>query len=121
MPVPDPTVAIPVLLLLQVPPASASLSVIWEPAVTVLLPEIVAGAGLTVKIIVVILVPTVYDMVHVPAETPVTIPVEEPTAAIPELLLLQWPPEVESIKVTVEPAQTLAVPLIPPSAVTVTI
>jgi hypothetical protein len=52
IPVPDPTVAIPLLLLLQVPPVVASLSVIWEPAITVLLPEIAPGVGFTVTIVV---------------------------------------------------------------------
>ena len=49
-------------------------------------------------------------MIQVPAETPVTIPVDEPTVATAVLLLLQWPPAVESFKVTVAPAQTLPVP-----------
>ena len=44
-PVSEPTVATDVLLLLQVPPATASLSVITEPAITVLAPEIVVGAA----------------------------------------------------------------------------
>ena len=60
-------------------------------------------------------------MIQVPAETPVTIPVEEPTVAIAVLLLLQCPPAVESISVVVAPAQTLALPTMPVSAVTVTI
>ena len=57
---------------------------------------------------------------QVPAEIPVTIPVEEPTVAIAVLLLLHVPPVVESISALVEPAQTLAVPLIPLMEVTVT-
>ena len=59
-----------------------------------------------------------------PAETPVTIPVEEPTVAIAVLLLLQCPPDVESLSDLVEPTHTLAVPLmlcIVDVAVTVTI
>ena len=62
-------------------------------------------------------------MVQVPAATPVTTPVEDPTVAIAVLLLLQWPPEVESCKVLVAPIQALNVPLIgktlPPVPVTV--
>ena len=46
-----------------------------------------------------------------PAETPVTIPVEEPTVAIAVLLLLQWPPAVESVSGLVEPTQTIVVPV----------
>ena len=49
-------------------------------------------------------------MIHVPAETPVTTPVDKPTVAIAVLLLLQLPPVVESAKVIVEPSQTLAEP-----------
>ena len=42
-----PTVAVPVLLLLHVPP-TASLSVIFDPAHTFIVPVIAAGNGLTV-------------------------------------------------------------------------
>ena len=59
IPVEEPTVATDILLLLHVPPERASLSVILVPAITVLLPEMVAGAALTVNIIVVMPVPTV--------------------------------------------------------------
>ena len=120
IPVVEPAVAMDVLLLLQVPPVSASVSVIADPAITVLLPEIGDGVAFTVNMIVVVLVPTVYEIIQVPAETPVTIPVEEPTVAMEPLLLVQWPPVVESTSVLVEPAQTLPVPWMPLSAVTVT-
>lgn len=52
MPVEAPTEAIELLLLLQVPPPVASVSVMVWPAVTVLLPEMLDGAGLTVTTLV---------------------------------------------------------------------
>ena len=45
-------------------------------------------------------------IVTVPAETPVTTPVDEPTVAIEVLLLLHVPPLVESNKVIVDPTHT---------------
>ena len=109
----EPTVATEVLLLLHVPPVTRSLNEVVPPAATVVLPDIGEGAGLTVKVIVVTAVPTIYVMVQVPAATPATIPVDEPTVAMEVLLLLQWPPAVESVNVLLLPAQTLAIPLIP--------
>ena len=47
-PVDEPTVAIAVLLLLQVPPVVASLIIIEEPVHTVVRPVIGEGVGLTV-------------------------------------------------------------------------
>ena len=111
VPLMEPTVATDVLALLHVPPVETSLSVILEPAATVKIPESGAGVGLTVNTIVALLVPSEYEIIQVPAVTPVTTPVEEPTVAIPVLLLLQLPPEVVSDKVLVEPTQTLAIPL----------
>ena len=46
---------------------------------------------------------------------PVTMPVDAPTVAIAGLLLLQVPPAVALLKVTVEPAQVLVAPVIAPS------
>ena len=51
-------------------------------------------------------------MVAVPAETPLTTPVEEPTVATPVALLLQVPPEVELANVVVDPTQVEVVPVI---------
>ena len=48
-----------------------------------------------------------------PDETPVTMPVEELTVAIEVLLLVQWPPDVESDRAVVAPTQTLVIPLMP--------
>jgi hypothetical protein len=46
----------------------------------------------------------------VPAETPVTTPVEEPTVARAVLLLVQVPPDTGYVRVVVVPAQIAAVP-----------
>ena len=56
-------------------------------------------------------------MVHVPGEMPVTTPEVIPTVATDGVLLLQVPPEVESVNALVEPTQTLAVPLMGPTGV----
>jgi hypothetical protein len=50
-------------------------------------------------------------MVADPDAIPVTTPVEEPTAAIAALLLLQVPPEVASPKVVVFPTHTTVLPV----------
>lgn len=55
IPLVEPTVATVELLLLQVPPADASVSVVEEPMqYTAVEPPIVAGSGLTVKEVVAI-------------------------------------------------------------------
>ena len=43
---------------------------------------------------------------------PVTIPVPDPTVAIAVLLLLQTPPEVESLSAVVEPTHSVVTPSI---------
>ena len=45
-------------------------------------------------------------------EPPVTIPVDEPTVAIPVALLLHVPPVVASVKAVVSPEHTFIVPVI---------
>ena len=57
MPDVDPTVATEALLVIQVPPDTASLSVNVPPIPTVVPPDI-GASGLTVNVIVAILVPT---------------------------------------------------------------
>ncbi len=52
-PVPEPTVAAEVLLLLHTPLAEASVSVIVDPTQTSIAPKIAAGDGYTVTVIVV--------------------------------------------------------------------
>ena len=53
-------------------------------------------------------------MVAVPADTPVTVPVL-PTVATVVVVLLQAPPVVASLNPVVDPAQTVAVPVIVPA------
>jgi hypothetical protein len=107
MPVVNPTVAIPVALLLQVPPP-ASLRVVVNPEHTVSVPSIAVGNGLTVTTVVIIqVVGKVYVMTPVPADTPVTIPVAL-TVAVP--VLLQVPPPLASDNDVVSPRQTLIAP-----------
>lgn len=50
-------------------------------------------------------------IVAVPAETPVTTPVPEPTVAIPVAEELHVPPDVPSLSVVVEPAHIAALPV----------
>ena len=74
-----------------------------------------AGAGLTVMVIDVLFVHplvflTVYVIVTLPAETPVTIPVL-PTVAIAVEELLQVPPVVRLVKEVVLPAHTELAPV----------
>lgn len=47
-----------------------------------------------------------------PADTPVTIPVNDPTVAKPVLLLVHVPPALVLLKAVVNPAHTLVVPVI---------
>src|ERR1035437_9634616 len=71
-----------------------------------------AGNGLTVSTVVALHpVPRVYFIVDVPAATPVTTPAPE-TVTFVVLLLLHTPPAVASLKVVVEPLQTLVAPAI---------
>ena len=51
-------------------------------------------------------------MVGAPAATPETMPEIEPTVACDVLLLLQVPPGVRSLRVVVDPVQTVCVPVI---------
>jgi hypothetical protein len=55
-------------------------------------------------------------MVTIPGETPSRIPLEEPMDAIAGTLLVQVPPEVASLSVIDEPAQTVLGPVIWPDA-----
>jgi hypothetical protein len=112
-------VAIDVLLLLQTPPGAPSVNVVVEPTHTLVAPTIVpaTGKGLTVIGSVATAVPqalvTEYEMVVLPADTPVTIPVLL-TVAIAVLLLLQTPPGAPSVNVIVEATHTLVAPVIVP-------
>jgi hypothetical protein len=96
------TVALAVTELLQVPPLLASLSVVVPLTHTESAPVIVpaSGKGLTVIDLVATAVPqlevTEYDIIAVPALTPVITP-EASTVAIVLSLLLQVPPLMASV------------------------
>ncbi len=112
-PVPVPTVAMPVLLLVQIPPPVALDKVVPEPVHTVAVPVTAAGKALTVAVAEAKQpVLKVYVMPGVPAATPVIIPLAEPIVACAVLLLLQTPPPVALVRVVVRPTQTDAVPAI---------
>ncbi len=83
----EPTVATDVLLLIHVPPLVASVSVIAIPVQSRVFPEIDAGDGLTVTIVVAVQPETTVNViVAVPNATPVTVP-ELITVATDVLLL----------------------------------
>jgi hypothetical protein len=74
-------------------------------------PVMAAGTAITVIVAVAVTPYTTYVMVAVPAATPVTIPVDEPTVATPVLLLLQTPPGERLLSVVVLPAHTVDAPV----------
>jgi hypothetical protein len=112
IPVVMPAVATAVLLLLHVP-LPASLSVIVAPVQTVDGPEMPAGSGYTVIVVIILHpVPNVYVITEVPTTLPVTTPVPELMEAIVALLLLQLPPPVPSLNVVEVPRQIPNVPRI---------
>ena len=114
IPEPDPIVAMLVALLLHVPPLIGLLSVVLPPMHIWVVPVIAGDGGVTVITPVTAQpVPVIlYVIVVVPAVTPVTIPVDEPIVAIPVLLLLQVPPVVALLIVTVPPIHTALPPVI---------
>ena len=104
------TVATPVLMEVQVPPATSSPSVMVVPTHRGTLPVIESGVVLTVNTAEVThpVVELVKSIVVVPKPTPVAIPVVEPMVAIAVLLLVHVSPPAE-LNVVVEPIQ-MAVP-----------
>ena len=114
-------VALP-LLLLHVPPAGVEFKVVVKPTQTLVVPVIVVGFGFTVTTAVTDGVqPVEYEIVAVPARLPVTTPVNEPTLAVAEALLLHVPPVTASVKLVTNPTHTESAPnILPGAAVTVT-
>lgn len=107
---------------LQVPPASAFVSVIDALSHTVLAPPIAAGFGFTVTTAETVQpVPNEYIIVDVPGVNPLTSPVAEPTVATPVALLVHSPPPGDD-KVVVDPTHTFRLPVIGDGAdITVTV
>jgi hypothetical protein len=124
--IPPETVALR-LLLLHIPPVTVSVKVMNEPTQTLERPVILPAFTdeFTVIVLVAVAVPhklvTVYMMVSIPAETPVTIP---PATVALAFVLLHIPPVTVSVKVMSEPIHTLDEPFIMPAfdiAFTVTV
>ena len=122
-PVPEFTVAIAVLLLLQLPPVIPLLvneAVVPAQAVAAPLTVPALGAAFTVINFVALKVPQllvmVYLIVEFPAATPVTTPVVAFTVATDRVTLLQLPPVVPLlVYVVTDPTQTVVAPLTVPA------
>lgn len=112
IPVEDPTVATPGVLLVHVPPGVACDSVVVEPTQVVSEPVIGPGVVTTFTVVIVAHPPTLYEISAVPAETPVTIPVVTPTVATPGALVNQNPPDGELLNAVVDPTHTPRDPVI---------
>ena len=114
------TVAIVLSLLVQLPPVAASRRVPVKPVHIVVVPLMLPadGAGLTVITTPVLAVPqllvTEYEILAVPADTPVTAPVAA-VVATEVLLLDHTPPPVPSARVVTAPAHTDPAPLMLPA------
>ena len=108
MPEEEPTEATAGLLLVHTPPGVPSVSGKDVPTQANEVPLMAPAEGerLTVTVVVVVQLPTVYVIIAVPTVTPLTIPVEEPIDAMPALLLDHVPPPLASDNVMVLPVQT---------------
>jgi hypothetical protein len=105
-------VATAVLPLVHEPPEGELLNVNVPPTQNDPEPVIAVGSGLTVTMLVVIPELSVYVITAVPAETPVTTPLDEPTVAMLTLPLLHVPPPIESLNVVELPAHSVRMPAI---------
>jgi hypothetical protein len=111
IPVDPPIVTVPVILL-QVPPGDVSLKLVVKPTHVFRFPVIAPGKALTVTVASAAQpVGNEYEIVAVPADMPVTTPVV-PVVAIVVALLLHTPPPEGSLKVVVNPGQTVMTPFI---------
>ena len=110
MPEVEPTVAIVVAPLDQLPVPTGFASVTDHPAHTVAGPVIATGAVVTATVVVAKQpVGNVYVTTDMPAKVPLTIPLDEPTDAKP--VLLHRPPGVVLLNVVVVPPQNEVVPV----------
>lgn len=103
-------VAVPVLTLLHVPPAVASLKVVVSPSQTLFIPVICDNGFTSTAVDTIQLVPSVYVMLTVPALPPVTIPVLASTVASEIFPLVQVPPLTALLSVVVWPEHTFVIP-----------
>lgn len=114
------TVASDVLLLLQLPPAVASVSVAVKPAQTFDVPPMLAGELTLTTAVAIQPAPRSYVMLAVPLLTAVSTPLDEPIVAIAVLLLVHVPPAAPPLSVDVVAAQRESEPVIDAGVPTVT-
>ena len=117
VPFDDPTVAIEVAELDQVPPVVVLVHVWEEPAQTGVVPEMVCNVGAVTEIVLVPVLThapavTLYVIRDVPAPTAVITPDEVLIVATPVLELVHVPPLVVPDHVAVEPTHSGVVPVI---------
>jgi len=106
----------------QVAPEVVLASVVLDPAHTTNEPVMAAGRALTVAVVVALQpVASLYVIVTAPAALPVITPVNVSTEATVGALLVHVPPVGVVLKVTIEPAQTVAVPIEAGVGLTVTV
>lgn len=112
-----PTVATVGSALTHVPPAGVDDSVVVLPAHSAMLPEIGAGAAMTVTVTAAKQLDVItYEIVVTPADSPVTMP-DELTVPTAVLLLLHVPPGTATDRADVLPSQTVVLPVIGGTAV----
>ncbi len=112
-PVPDVIVATFVLLLVHVPDVVILLSVTDPPWHTVEGP-VIGATALTVTVITELQPPPAAEYVirAVPVDTPVTMPLDDPTVAIVVFVVVHVPPGVALLSVVVLPTHIAVVPVI---------
>jgi len=117
------TVATPVLALLQVPLADASVSCVVDDWHTVVVPFMLVGIAVTLTVVAAAVPqPVLYCIVTLPPVIPLTTPDAGSTVATPVLPLLQVPLADASLSDVVLPWHTVVVPFIPVGiAVTLTV
>lgn len=117
----EPTVATAGVLLVQVPPGVVLASVVVLPVQTDKDPDIAPTEALTVTVTVDAqpVDISVYVIVAVPVDTPVTTPDEEPTVATEGVPLVHTPPGEEEVSVPVPPGHSAVGPVMPGNGLTV--
>lgn len=108
-PVPETTVATEPLELVQVPPLVVLPSEVVLPSHTDSVPEMAEGVVFTVTTAIDTQLDSAYEMIAVPAATPVTTP-EASTVAFDKSLLDHAPPPVLFVSVVAAPVHTEKVP-----------
>ena len=98
--------------LIQVPPGDASVLVMVLPTQTLDKPVIATGAAITVTVTLVPHPPDAYSILATPGATPVTTPDVAATVATEGAALLQVPPGIGSVNVSVVPTHILPAPTI---------